>query len=113
MIAHNQAGWIAWGNYRVFIITQDNQAEGLRLVREVNSQALINLPPLPLNAPLAYRNIRFYRGLLSVNQCCVLVQNLTSISINGTSISTPTTVARAAPEESPKSITDVAMATSK
>ncbi len=37
----------------------------------------------------------------------------TSRSMTGTSISTPTTVARAAPEESPKSMTDVAMATSK
>ena len=37
----------------------------------------------------------------------------TSISISGTSIRTPTTVASAAPEESPNSITAVAIATSK
>ena len=35
------------------------------------------------------------------------------MSIKGTSISTPTTVARAAPEERPKSMAAVAMATSK
>jgi hypothetical protein len=38
---------------------------------------------------------------------------LTSISITGTSISTPTTVARAAPDDNPKSMVAVAMATSK
>ena len=37
----------------------------------------------------------------------------TSISINGTSIKTPTTVANAAPDESPNNIADVAIATSK
>jgi len=37
----------------------------------------------------------------------------TSISITGTSIKTPTTVARAAPEDNPKSIVAVAIATSK
>jgi hypothetical protein len=37
----------------------------------------------------------------------------TSISMTGTSIRTPTTVAKAAPDESPKSMTAVAMATSK
>ena len=47
------------------------------------------------------------------NQPWVRRQYLTSISITGTSISTPTTVARAAPEERPKSMTAVAMATSK
>ena len=47
------------------------------------------------------------------NQCGVRRQILTSISITGTSISTPTTVASAAPEDSPKSIVAVAMATSK
>jgi len=43
----------------------------------------------------------------------VLLQIETSISIAGTSIKTPTTVANAAPEESPKSIVAVAIATSK
>ena len=33
--------------------------------------------------------------------------------MTGTSMSTPTTVANAAPDDSPKSIVDVAMATSK
>ena len=33
--------------------------------------------------------------------------------MTGTSMRTPTTVARAAPEERPKRVTDVAMATSK
>jgi len=47
------------------------------------------------------------------NQWVVFRQIFTSMSITGTSISTPTTVARAAPEESPKSMVDVAMATSK
>ncbi len=37
----------------------------------------------------------------------------TSISMTGTSMSTPTTVASAAPEERPKSMVAVAMATSK
>ena len=37
----------------------------------------------------------------------------TSRSMTGTSLRTPTTVASAAPDESPKSITDVAIATSK
>jgi hypothetical protein len=43
----------------------------------------------------------------------VLRQNRTSISMTGTSISTPTTVASAAPDCSPNSITAVAIATSK
>ena len=47
------------------------------------------------------------------NQSCVLRQNLTNISITGTSISTPTTVANAAPDDRPKSMVAVAMATSK
>ena len=38
---------------------------------------------------------------------------LTNINITGTSIKTPTTVARAAPEDKPKIITAVAIATSK
>ena len=37
----------------------------------------------------------------------------TSISMTGTSIRTPTTVARDAPDDSPKSKVDVAIATSK
>jgi hypothetical protein len=45
--------------------------------------------------------------------CLVLKQILTSINMTGTSISTPTTVAKAAPDESPNSIVAVAMATSK
>ena len=51
--------------------------------------------------------------LKALNQCCVLTQIRTSISITGTSISTPTTVASAAPDDSPNSIVAVAMATSK
>ena len=47
------------------------------------------------------------------NQASVLRQIRTSMSMTGTSISTPTTVARAAPLERPKSMTDVAIATSK
>jgi hypothetical protein len=47
------------------------------------------------------------------NQVAVLRQILTSRSIKGTSIRTPTTVASDAPEASPKSMTDVAIATSK
>ncbi len=43
----------------------------------------------------------------------VLRQNFTSINITGTSMSTPTTVAKAAPDERPKSIVAVAIATSK
>ena len=51
-------------------------------------------------------------GLRCGNQCVVRLQSSTSISITGTSISTPTTVASAAPE-TPNSIIAVAMATSK
>jgi len=40
-------------------------------------------------------------------------QNRTNIIITGTSISTPTTVANAAPEERPNNIVAVAIATSK
>ena len=47
------------------------------------------------------------------NQWVVFRQILTNISITGTSINTPTTVASAAPEDSPKSMVAVAMATSK
>ena len=43
----------------------------------------------------------------------VFRQMRTSISMTGTSMSTPTTVASAAPEDKPKSMTAVAMATSK
>jgi len=48
-----------------------------------------------------------------LNIFCVLRQMRTSMSITGTSINTPTTVARAAPDERPKSMVDVAIATSK
>jgi hypothetical protein len=47
------------------------------------------------------------------NYPLVLWQILTSHSITGTSMSTPTTVASAAPDERPKSIVAVAIATSK
>ena len=47
------------------------------------------------------------------NQSRVPRQIFTSMSITGTSISTPTTVARAAPLDKPNSIVDVAIATSK
>ena len=43
----------------------------------------------------------------------LLLHNDTSISIKGTSIKTPTTVAKAAPEDKPKRMTAVAIATSK
>jgi len=49
----------------------------------------------------------------ALNQWVVFRQTFTSISISGTSIKTPTTVARAAPEDMPNSIVEVAMATSK
>lgn len=55
----------------------------------------------------------FYHSAFQENQWSVFKQIFTNISITGTSISTPTTVARAAPDERPKSKTDVAMATSK
>jgi hypothetical protein len=47
------------------------------------------------------------------NHFWVRRQIFTSISITGTSISTPTTVARAAPEDKPNNIVAVAIATSK
>ena len=47
------------------------------------------------------------------NPFCVFRQIRTSISMTGTSISTPTTVARAAPEDRPNNIVAVAIATSK
>jgi hypothetical protein len=48
----------------------------------------------------------------ALNQWVVFRQIFTSINITGTSINTPTTVARAAPEDKPKSMVEVAMATS-
>jgi hypothetical protein len=54
-----------------------------------------------------------YHSDFQENQWSVFKQIFTNISITGTSISTPTTVARAAPDERPKSKTAVAMATSK
>ena len=48
-----------------------------------------------------------------LNQCCVRKQILTSNNITGTSMRTPITVANAAPEESPKSTIETAIATSK
>lgn len=48
-----------------------------------------------------------------LNQPCVRWQKPTNASINGTSINTPTTVAKAAPEDKPNNITAVAIATSK
>ncbi len=55
----------------------------------------------------------FESGQLPLNKKDVLLQIATSINITGTSIKTPTTVANAAPEDKPKSIADVAIATSK
>lgn len=54
-----------------------------------------------------------YQSAFQENQWSVFKQIFTNISITGTSISTPTTVARAAPEERPNSKTAVAIATSK
>jgi hypothetical protein len=51
--------------------------------------------------------------LFMPNHLCDFKHTLTSISITGTSIRTPTTVANAAPDDNPNSVTDVAMATSK
>jgi len=48
-----------------------------------------------------------------LNQFLVKRHILTSISIMGTSVKTPTTVAREEPEARPKSMVDVAIATSK
>lgn len=53
------------------------------------------------------------RVSVTLKQPVVFRQIFTSISMTGTSINTPTTVARAAPEDSPKSTVAVAMATSK
>jgi hypothetical protein len=47
------------------------------------------------------------------NQKAVFLQNSTNINITGTSIKTPTTVAKAAPEFKPNKVTAVAIATSK
>jgi len=47
------------------------------------------------------------------NQDAVRLHNSTNINMTGTSIKTPTTVASAAPEFNPNSITAVAIATSK
>ena len=45
--------------------------------------------------------------LLLTQTICVFRHILTSISISGTSIRTPTTVASAAPDESPKSMVEL------
>ncbi len=50
---------------------------------------------------LLLKTILFANHERLVNQCLVLVQNLTNKSMSGTSMSTPTTVAKAAPEERP------------
>src|SRR5688572_29328594 len=50
---------------------------------------------------------------VSGNQCRVLLQNEQTDSITGTSMSTPTTVASAAPEPGPKRAIAVATASSK
>lgn len=47
------------------------------------------------------------------NRCALRLQISTSMSITGTSMRTPTTVASAAPDDRPNSITEVAIATSK
>ena len=62
---------------------------------------------------LRIRTYASHAGGTDGNRCAVRLHTSTSISITGTSISTPTTVASAAPEESPNSITAVAIATSK
>ena len=49
----------------------------------------------------------------ALNQWVVFKQIFTSIGMAGPSINTPTTVAKAAPEDKPNSIVEVAMATSK
>jgi hypothetical protein len=71
----------------------------------------------PINSSYLKRPIRggFYPIFPAFpgNQFCVRTQNLTNNNISGTSIKTPTTVASAAPEDNPKSIVAVAIATSK
>lgn len=69
--------------------------QGIPLIRpDVNNENIISL----------YN----YFQLLS-NHPFVFLQNTTKPSISGTSIKTPTTVAKAAPEDRPNNITDVAM----
>ena len=51
--------------------------------------------------------------MLLLNQLRVWLQILQTDSITGTSTSTPTTVARAAPEEGPKRVMATATASSK
>ena len=58
--------------------------------------------------PICQATVPFFP---QANHFSVFRQNLTSINITGTSMSTPTTVARAAPEERPNSMVAVAMAT--
>ena len=51
--------------------------------------------------------------LIYLNQCRVLFAILTRVSIMGTSVNTPTTVANAAPDSMPKSEIAIATASSK
>jgi len=53
------------------------------------------------------------QDLLEGKKRLVFLQSQTRKSIIGTSVRTPTTVAREAPDRMPKSVVDTAMATSK
>ena len=64
-------------------------------------------------APSPLSRVGQHASVSAENQLRVFKQKRTRASIRGTSMRTPTTVARAAPDESPKSITAVAIATSK
>lgn len=76
-----------------------------------NASAICDLTELctQMNKTLFYP----WRAPSWINHSLVFKHILTKNSITGTSMSTPTTVANEAPEDNPKSIVGVAIATSK
>ena len=79
-------------------------------------EVFFEIEPNPENgssAEIEESIISIYHCISDENHPFVRRHILTNISITGTSIKTPTTVANAAPDESPNNITDVDIATSK
>ena len=92
----------------IFVIFVHNPYFGIKKTENKST-----LPAHSIQSADNPKELSFFITILPGNHFFVLLQNPTSTNIRGTSISTPTTVANAAPEDSPNSITAVAMATSK
>ena len=118
LVDHHVFGGSAWGNIPMWGISASTHCPWLFAPSLANGAHHLQHPEGSQEghgrrASRAVPAVRHEAPSARANQPRVRRHNLTSMSITGTSIRTPTTVASAAPEEMPKSIVAVAIATSK